>query len=248
MKRARGAVGVDDTVELLCVSLRGAGSNERKEADRRYLKMKAEQKNYGVPVPRVTELAKAWYKEHKPPLQQSAALLWSNNNGDVVYEHRLAAVKLMRQHLKKMGREDLPFVERCLQEAGTWALVDELATHVAPVIVADQEDPKSVLAAWSRSDNFWIRRSCLLAHLEALRSGGGDWESFTGFAALMLHEKEFFIQKAIGWVLRDTSRKRPQIVFEFALQHASNLSTVTHREAVKYLTQPQKAQIAAKRQ
>jgi 3-methyladenine DNA glycosylase AlkD len=246
MKRARNATSVEEQVQILAESLRGAGSNARKEKDRAYLKMPERQLNHGVPVPQITSLAKQWYKEHSPPLQESAQLLWGTEE-QPVYEHRMAAVKLLRWQVKLLQKQDLPMVERFLAEAGTWALVDELATSVAPAVIALQDDPRALLDMWSRHDNFWLRRSCLLAHLEDLRSGGGDWESFCGYATQMMDEKQFFIQKAIGWVLRDTSKKRRELVFNFVLKEAQNMSTTTFREAVKYLDAAQKKKVAAKR-
>lgn len=61
----------------------------------------------------------------------------------------------------------------------------------------------------------------------------------------MLDEREFFVRKAIGWVLRDTSRKRPDLVFEWLLPRAARASGVTRREAVKYLSAEQRDAIAA---
>jgi 3-methyladenine DNA glycosylase AlkD len=54
-------------------------------------------------------------------------------------------------------------------------------------------------------------------------------------ADAMLHEKEFFIRKAIGWILRDTSRRRPGMVYKWILPRAHRASGVTIREAVKKL-------------
>jgi 3-methyladenine DNA glycosylase AlkD len=56
----------------------------------------------------------------------------------------------------------------------------------------------------------------------------------------MLDEKEFFIRKAIGWVLRDTARKRPTMVYEWLLTRARRASGVTLREAVKPLSDNQR--------
>ena len=62
------------------------------------------------------------------------------------------------------------------------------------------------LDRWSRDEDFWIRRSAMLALLLPLRDGGGDWARFAGYADRLLEEKEFFIRKAICWVLRETSK------------------------------------------
>jgi 3-methyladenine DNA glycosylase AlkD len=51
----------------------------------------------------------------------------------------------------------------------------------------------------------------------------------------MLEEREFFIRKAIGWVLRETAKRRPDEVFSWLAARTDRISGVTIREAVKYL-------------
>jgi 3-methyladenine DNA glycosylase AlkD len=63
----------------------------------------------------------------------------------------------------------------------------------------------------------------------------------------MLDEREFFIRKAIGWVLRYTAKKRPDMVYEWLLPRASRASGVTLREAVKPLSARQRATVLAAR-
>ena len=84
-------------------------------------------------------------------------------------------------------------------------------------------------------ENFWLRRSAMLALLGPIRRGGGDFCRFGRYAESMLHEKEFFIRKAIGWVLRETSKKRPELVNEWLVPRAHLCSGLTMREATKYL-------------
>jgi 3-methyladenine DNA glycosylase AlkD len=79
----------------------------------------------------------------------------------------------------------------------------------------------------------------------ALRRGEGDFERFSGYADTMLDEREFFIRKAIGWVLRDTARKRPDLVYGWVLPRATRASGVTIREAVKPMSEAQRAAILA---
>jgi len=104
-----------------------------------------------------------------------------------------------------------------------------------------------VLDRWASDDDFWIRRSALLALLKGLRRGDGDFERFSRYADTMLDEKEFFIRKAIGWVLRETAKKRPQMVYEWLLPRANRLSGVTMREAVRWLSDEQRDAVLAAR-
>jgi 3-methyladenine DNA glycosylase AlkD len=71
--------------------------------------------------------------------------------------------------------------------------------------------------------------------LDALRRGGGDFPLFARLAEGMIEEREFFIRKAIGWVLREVSKKRPALVAAFLRDHGARASGLTVREASKYL-------------
>ncbi len=96
------------------------------------------------------------------------------------------------------------------------------------------------LRDWARDENFWVRRTALLSQLRQLSHEGGDFELFARLAAGMLGEREFFIRKAIGWVLREVSKKRPKLVFEFLREHRSEVSGLTLGEGAKYLPAAQR--------
>ena len=152
------------------------------------------------------------------------------------YERRFVAAVLLGERSELLSASDLPEIGQMLHEARTWALVDTLVPH--PVGDISERDPagsEKYLDSWATDDDFWMRRSALLAHLVPLREGRGDWTRFTRYADRMLAEKEFFIQKAIGWILRDTSRKRPSLVRDWVAPRTGRMSGVTIREAVKRL-------------
>ncbi len=79
------------------------------------------------------------------------------------------------------------------------------------------------------------------------KDGEGDFARFSAYADQMLEEREFFVRKAIGWVLRDTARRRPDLVYRWLLPRARRASGVTVREAVKPLSEPQRAAILGAR-
>ena len=78
-----------------------------------------------------------------------------------------------------------------------------------------------------------------------LRRGSGDFGRFGRYADSMLEEREFFIRKAIGWVLRDTGRKRPELIAAWLEPRAERASGVTLREAVKPLPPQTAARLLA---
>jgi DNA alkylation repair enzyme len=130
-----------------------------------------------------------------------------------------------------------------LDRAELVALVDELAAVVAGGLVERFPGLSACLDRWSTDTDFWVRRSAILALLRPLRRGGGDWDRFAAYAEIMLSEREFFIRKAIGWVLRETAKQRPGLVYAWLEPRAGRASGVTIREGVKPLPPEQRERI-----
>ena len=147
----------------------------------------------------------------------------------------MAAVETLCHCVGLLQAGDVELVEGLIRESKTWALVDSLAVNVAGGLVESFPGLGRTLDRWARDDDFWIRRSALLALLVPLRRGEGDFERFSRYADSMLEEREFFIRKAIGWVLREASKKQPQRVADWLESRTSQASGVTVREAVKRL-------------
>jgi 3-methyladenine DNA glycosylase AlkD len=225
--------------------LRARGTPERAAHEKRYLKSELE--HFGTTVPAIRAAVKQVAARHTPfehdTLVEAVKGLWSRP----VHECRMAAVELLDLRSDVLGAGDIDLLEQLLRESRTWALVDGLAASVVGPLVERHHELGAVLDRWSTDDDFWIRRSAMLALLLALRRGGGDFERFGRYADAMLDEKEFFVRKAIGWILRDTAKKRPDLVYGWLLPRAARASGVTIREAVKPLSEAQRAAVLAAR-
>lgn len=226
--------GIDDV-------LRDAGTPERAEQERRYLK--SELTHYGVPVPAIRRAVKGALAEEpdltRVELVRAVAALWSQP----VHERRSAAIELLVQRVKLLEDGDLALVERLLRDSKTWAYVDVLSAHVAGTLVERSPKLNATLDRWATDENFWLRRSAMLALLVPLRKGGGDFDRFGRYADAMLDEKEFFIRKAIGWVLREVAKKRPALVAAWMLPRVKRASGLTFREATRALPDAQRAKL-----
>jgi 3-methyladenine DNA glycosylase AlkD len=239
----RMAVGI--VASEIDEQLRSSAVPERAEHEKSYLK--SDLVHYGVSVPAVRAVARS-VRQHHPDLRRAELVdlvltLWDAP----VHERRMVAAELLDLYSALLLPSDMALLERLLREAKTWALVDGLAASVAGALVEREPAAASVLDRWAVDEDFWIRRSALLALLVPLRRGDGDFDRFSRYADAMLEEKEFFIRKAIGWVLRDTARKRPTLVFDWLLPRAGRASGVTLREAVKPLSDQQRRAILAAR-
>jgi len=215
---------------------------ERAANEARYLK--SDLVHLGVPVPVMRREAKRAAREvsSRRELLALAQALWSAP----VHERRSVAVFLLQARVDLLRPADLPLLKRLIRESRTWALVDPLAGGVVGPLLAAHPEAADRLDAWARDRDFWVRRAALLAQLPAAR-GGGSLERFHRYADAMLDEREFFIRKAIGWVLRERARSRPDDVYEWLAPRAARASGVTIREAVKYLSPEQRAAVLAAR-
>jgi len=238
-------VNAQDLATSIEKALREAGDPRRAAYEKRYLK--SELQHVGASVPAIrkivkTELAHRGSLSHDE-LGDLVVTLWARR----VHECRMAAVELLEQRPEGLRAADIDLVERLLRESRTWALVDGLSASVVGGLLQRYSELAETLDRWSTDEDFWIRRSALLALLLPLRRGQGDFDRFGRYADAMLEEREFFIQKAIGWVLRDTAKKRPDLVFDWLAPRAARASGVTIHEAEKHLSAEQRSAIAAAR-
>jgi 3-methyladenine DNA glycosylase AlkD len=239
-----GSVDAVALAERVDAALRARAVPERAAREQAYLKSALT--HYGASVPAIRAAVRealGGARLDHDALVAAVRELWA----EPVHERRAAAVELLETHRRVLGSADADLLERLLRESRTWALVDALAASVVGPLTENDPAWAPRLDRWASDADFWLRRSALLAHLLALRRGGGDWSRFTRYADAMLDEKEFFIRKAIGWVLRDTARTRPDLVFSWLLPRAPRLSGVTLREAVKPLRADQRDAVAAAR-
>jgi 3-methyladenine DNA glycosylase AlkD len=212
--------------------LAGLGTAERAVHEKRYLK--SDLQFLGATVWQIRGEVRAALAEldlDRDQLLQLVEALWSVP----IHERRMATVVTLERHRALLGAGDLPLVERLLRESRTWALVDGMAVDVVgSILTAEPARASATLDRWAADGDIWIRRSALLAWLRPLR-GGAELDTFLGYADSMIGEKEFFIRKAIGWVLREVGRRRPEEVAAWLAPRTDRASGVTMREAVKYL-------------
>lgn len=165
----------------------------------------------------------------------TAELLWQKPER----EYRYTAVDLLRKHSALLTVNDLPALQALLLHEPWWETVDGLSAVIAEVMhAATQQKPDAakVMDAWLQHVSFWVRRSAMLHQLGWRLDT--DTTRLFGYAQQLVHEKEFFIRKAIGWALRDYARWNPQAVTDFVVQQRDGLSPLTVREAAKHLQLP----------
>jgi 3-methyladenine DNA glycosylase AlkD len=217
----------------LRVALSRHGTPERAAQEQRYLKSQLE--FLGASVPNIRREAKAFARAHsaldRKSLRALAEAAWASG----VHELRSVAIGILEQHLAALKSADAAWLIGLVERSDTWAHVDWLAVKVIGALTARDPALARQVDRWAKHESFWVRRTALLSFHDELRAGRGDFEHFARLAATLVNEREFFIRKAIGWVLRSVALRRPELVVAFVDERAGALSGVTFREATRRL-------------
>jgi 3-methyladenine DNA glycosylase AlkD len=221
---------VNSGVEFFRGRFAAAGTAERARYERAY--MKSALRFHGVDAATVRRASAEYCKGCELAHDGLVALVEALYATDWFDLHS-AAIGVLERKRTLLSSDDASWLIGLVRASGCWAHVDWLATKIVPHALPDA--PHKLMRAWARDDDLWVRRTALLAQLDTLRAGGGDFALFTELALPMLDDKEFFIRKAIGWVLRDTSKRRPELVADLVRAHGHAMSGLTRREAVRRL-------------
>ena len=128
--------------------------------------------------------------------------------------------------------EDYNFIEFLLTNHSWWDSVDTLASnYLGRYLRVFPEQREVVIKSWRKSENRWLRRSCLIFQLRY--KSQTNFELLKGLINQFKHEKEFFIQKAIGWSLREYAKTNPVSVRNFVEE--SGIQGLAKREALKHI-------------
>jgi 3-methyladenine DNA glycosylase AlkD len=208
------------------------GTPERAISEQAYLK--SELRHFGTRVPAVRKVVKAWLRANSTlthdELFAVADALWVRP----VHESRSAAIELLNARPTLVDVADIGWIERHLRECRTWALVDPLAGWVTAELAARDAAVLPHLDRWVTDDDFWVRRSAVLA-LRTLLQQDRELARFFRYADQLLPEREFFIRKVIGWVAREVAARHPEEVGAWLRANMARMNMVTLREPVKYL-------------
>ena len=131
--------------------------------------------------------------------------------------------------------EALPLYEEMIVDGAWWDYVDEIAGHRLSLILrAEPEAMKRAMLEWAQGENMWKRRAAILCQLGA--KAATDLDFLYACIAPSMASKEFFLRKGIGWALRQYARIDPAEVARYVKAHASELSPLSQREALKHVS------------
>ncbi len=195
---------------------------------KRYMKDRFE--FFGIKSPERKILTSAFLKTHGLPERNNVAgvlhLLWKEPHRELHY----AGLDILERLVKKQQCADTELFEYLITTKSWWDTVDWLATRLVGVHLKNYANEIAPLyKKWMESENMWLQRVCILFQLKYKQKT--DVQLLFDTINQLSDSDEFFIQKAIGWALREYSKTNPDRVIKFVDIH--DLKPLSRREAFK---------------
>ena len=232
MKGERSASPTPETAELarrLFADLRAAADGERAAQMAAY--MRDQFRYLGVQTPARRKISRPFLNAAK----KERLLDWDFVDACWQAEERefqYVAADYLRKVRRLLTVADLPRVRGLAVTKPWWDTVDSLDATVGSV-VAQSAEGRELILKWARDENMWVRRLAIDHQLQ--RKESTDVELLSSIIEANLGSGEFFIDKAVGWALRDYSKTDPEWVRAFIAEHRQGMAALAVREASKYL-------------
>ncbi len=148
-------------------------------------------------------------------------------------EYHHCAITIYSRYSKIWQKETIVFLEKLLLTKSWWDTVDALSSECLTNYFKNfQDDMLAITNRWNNSDNIWLQRTSIL--YQRTFKENTNTEALTKNILNVCPTKEFFIQKAIGWALREYAKTNADWVFQFVAEN--KIPAISKREALKNLT------------
>lgn len=185
----------------------------------------------GIKTPERRKIFKNFFKEYKNEEKidwEFVNKCWENKYREFQY----VAADYLKNMKDKLTIDDIPKFKQLILKKSWWDTIDNLDMTIGALALKDSNVNK-ILLEWSLDENIWLRRIAIDHQL--LRKEKTDTELLEKILKNNLGQAEFFINKAIGWALRDYSKTNPEWVKNFIEKNKENMAKLSIKEASKYL-------------
>ena len=187
----------------------------------------------GLRTPLRRKLLKEIWKLNKQEITVNAREIAQNLFLKEEREYHYCAIDILMKELKNnFQKEDIVFIKNLIITHSWWDSVDLIAKHLlGGYLEKFPEEIENCIGQFSKSDCLWLNRSAILFQLGHKQKT--DFELLKKLCLQHQQSSEFFIQKAIGWALREYAKTSPEQVIQFVA--VNNLPTLSRKEALKNL-------------
>ena len=223
------------TLEDALTAMRAHIEPDRGEQMKAYHKV--EREYLGIGNGPLDDLAKSWRRSLTVDERVAlASALWDTN----IYEARITAAKMLTQARIKSDDSVWALLVSWVKDFDSWAIADHASMAGQRRLSADPSRIEDI-ETWTTSEHMWTKRAALVMTLPYTKNRNPSAheletrERILGWAAGYVADKQWFIQKAVAWWLRDLSKRDPERVDAFLNEHGEGMKNFARKEASKYL-------------
>lgn len=217
-----------DYVKQLHETLEAHSDKEKAEGMSKYMKNRFA--FLGISKPQRAELQKHFLAACKllpmNELHEIALELWDMNER----EYQYVCMEMLQSNKKKWNEDSLQLFVKLVALKSWWDSVDMIASNlIGMYCLPTHAKHVPTMQAFSKDENMWYNRVAVIHQLKYKQHTNEDL--LVEVIYNCMHKNEFFIQKAIGWALRQYAYTRPDFVKRFV--ETNTLSNLAKREALK---------------
>jgi len=189
-------------------------------------------KFFGLQTPIRRQIFKAHFKQYGLVDLKELELIIKEAWALPEREYQYFAIELYSFHKKLWNKSSIHLMQFCLINKSWWESVDSIiAKWLSDYFKQFPEQIIPITGQWNNSPNIWLMRSSILFQKSFKQNT--DEQLLANYILHCHGSKEFFVQKAIGWSLREYYKTDPDWVIQFVKQHQLALSPLSKREGLK---------------
>ena len=232
-----------DLLKRVREELERNASPEIRASQLRFHKPNEHPPSYGIPAPKLREIARDLYPALKKlPIAERDRLctaLWEGKS----FEEGVIVIYVYRRFAKTCGEREFRLFTRWLDRyVHNWAHTDGLSCWLLGACVENEPELIAALDAWTQSKNRWKRRAAAVSLVYEARRGRNT-ESILRIADLLLCDSDDMVQKGVGWLLKETYPHKPALLMRFIMPRRTKTTRLVLRYAAEKMSAPDRARL-----
>jgi 3-methyladenine DNA glycosylase AlkD len=190
---------------------------------------------YGVKIPELKTMAKRLHEEYK--LKKFYKLFdkfWKSS----YHEEMSLAIYTLQLYQDEFNLGTWRFLKTKLEDVKSWDQIDSIGSQIIGIILLKYPRLEKEILRFAKGENPWLKRMAIVSTLPLIKQG--DIRLAMKISEMYLEDKEEHIQKAVGWILRESAKQDKERVKKFILKHIHTLSNNTFHSATENMKELRK--------
>ena len=226
-------------------SLKAMGDSERAEGGKRFFKQAEEIHLLGIRAPEIRKLSRDYYSQIKPHWTQDQAVeLCALMLPDKYLEAKAFCLLILERFVHSLDKKHFLSIKKWINShcCSNWATIDTLCSSILGPLIKNYPELVDEVVTWADSENMWLRRASIVSFVKLARKGKYI-DVVHEIAKKLFPDQEDLIQKANGWILRESGKTDMDRLERFLLKHGENIPRTTVRYAIERFPEKKRKEI-----